>query len=57
MGNSWQSDFLTIVGTSSECGAFAFELHIRQLILDVAVIENMTPQTIVLDGLVCGLTR
>lgn len=49
--DGWPDDFLALVGNYNGCGGFGFELHVRQLVLDVALIENVGRDQIVLDGL------
>ncbi|WP_316171108.1 hypothetical protein [Bradyrhizobium sp. SZCCHNRI1058] len=51
MRDGWQNDFLTITGTYDECGGFNFSLYPRQLILDVATIENISAIELKLDGI------
>jgi hypothetical protein len=52
--DGWQDEFLTITGEPSDggCGDFGFELHIRQLELEVAFVENVSKEVVSLDGLI-----
>jgi hypothetical protein len=50
MKNSWLDDFATVTGTYDGCGGFSFSLHLRQLITDVAFIENVSDKPLSLDG-------
>ena len=45
-------DFVIIVGTYDECGGFSFDYYPRKLILDVAVVENVSGKPESLDGLI-----
>jgi hypothetical protein len=53
MRDGWRDDFLTVTGVAPEegCGGFDFSLHVRQLILDVAFVENISREAVSLDGL------
>lgn len=51
MKNGWERDFLTIFGDYDGCGGFRFFMHYRQLILDVAFIENASKVPIKLNSL------
>jgi hypothetical protein len=45
-------DFLFITGEASECGGgIDFSIHIRQMVLDVAFIQNISSKPVSLDGL------
>jgi len=57
--DGWQDEFLTVTGEPDEaaCGDFSFQLHIRQLLLDVAFVENISTEVISLEGLVGAAGR
>jgi hypothetical protein len=50
--DGWAEDFLTITGEAGEdtCGGMDFSLHVRQLVLDVAIVENIAKETLSLEG-------
>jgi len=46
------ADFLFITGEASECGGGVdFAIHIRQMVLDVAFIQNISNKPVSIDGL------
>ena len=51
MRDGWQNDFMTVTGIYNACGGFNFNFYPRQLVLDVATIENISSAKINLDGL------
>jgi hypothetical protein len=46
----WPSDFLIITGSFEDCSS-GFSLYVRQLILDVAFIQNVSESPVSIDGL------
>jgi hypothetical protein len=50
--SGWAEDFMTTVGSYSVCGGgYDFAYHPRQLVLEVALIQNASGAAISLDGL------
>ncbi len=50
--NGWPNDFVTVVGLANECGGgFDFAYHRRQMLLDVAMVQNTSSTAMSLDGL------
>ena len=50
--DGFPADFLFVTGQASECGGgIDFSIHIRQMVLDVAFIQNTSGKSISLDGL------
>ncbi len=55
--DGWPSDFVTIVGTYSACGGgYDFAYYPRQLVLDVAIIENASSQPIAIGEILGAST-
>jgi hypothetical protein len=47
----WPRDFMVVSGAPSECGGgINFELHIRQMTLDVAFVQNLSGKPLRLDA-------
>jgi hypothetical protein len=50
--DGFPADFLFISGAASECGGGVdFSIHIRQMVLDVAFIQNISSKPVSIDGL------
>lgn len=47
----WPEDLMVAVGAPVGCGGFGFNFHLRQMITDIATIENVSAQPVTLDGI------
>jgi len=57
MSSKWYDDFAIVTLSDNECSGFDFGIALRQLIVDVALIENLTDHPITLDGFIGTLSR
>jgi len=51
MHEVWRDDFMHVTGTFDECGGIDFSLHLRQLILDVVTVENVSAENMSVSDL------
>jgi hypothetical protein len=52
MHNKWYDDFAIVSASDNECSGFDFNILLRQLIVDIALIENISDHSISLDGFI-----
>lgn len=52
--DGFPDDFLFITGSHQGCGGIEFSIHIRQMILDVAFIQNISDDDLSIEGLLAS---